>query len=75
MNIYSYETELRMQIQRQLRHADQFRALVREMRSVQRRVRRRIELGEKAKDCKDAIEHRDRLQDAVDRELAMLDSD
>lgn len=67
MNIYSHETERCRELQRQLHDAEQFRALVLEMRISQRKRRN----GE----CKETTECRNRLQDAVDRELRLLDSE
>lgn len=73
MNIYTHETERIRELQRQLSDAEQFRAMVREMRSVQKRIRY-LKRGPKGP-AKETLERRDRLQDAVDRELGMLDSD
>lgn len=89
MNIYGHETDRIHQLQRQLQEAEQFRALVAEMRMKQRQFRRTAVEARRSEAVwsgnptaragrirANALkESRNRLEDAVDRELRLLESD
>lgn len=75
MNIITHEAERIRELQRQLHDADQFRALVTEMRQRQRRYRARRKRGDSVRDCQDTRLVRDQLEAAVDRELRLLESE
>ena len=73
MNIYGPETERCRELQRQLADADQFKALVREYRIVERRYQRWKANGARgAKHAKDIML---RLRSQIDAELRLLESE
>jgi hypothetical protein len=76
MNIITHETERIHQLQRQLQEAEQFRALVRDMRRTQRRYRNREARGPWEKYARiTLLEHRNRLEACIDMQLRLLDSE
>lgn len=73
MHIYSHETERIHQLQRQLHDEEQFRALVRELRQIQRRCRRLFSGSGKVPKVTSYL--RDQLEAIVDRQLGLLDGE